>query len=249
MTFTEYLIPTLILITVTYSTIAFYFFKRNKKNEANMNKVGDAVKKATLATNDKVDELTRNFDKSIAPSLKNLELEIKNINCHFSAELVLEKLKLNGYKKAKLLNDNKIITGVVTATEGARPEEELKVGHMITLELENSSILIESYSLTIEKPSSEVYEEILKENANLKVSDFGIQILNNVTFLIAQTYLVYPKESFHITPLIEALDHLEIAQITIRDKLKSIGSNYTNISLVDYAQQKIEHEKTMIESS
>lgn len=249
MTFTEYLIPTLILITVTYSAIAFYFFKKTKENELEMNKVGDAVKQATVATNDKVNELTQNFDNSIAPSLKNLELEIKNINCHFSAELVLEKLKINGYKKAKLLNDTKIITGVVTATEGANPEDELKVGHMITLELENSSILVESYSLTIEKPSSEVYEEILKENASLKVSDFGIQVFNNVTFLIAQAYLVYPKESFHITPLIEALDHLEIAQLTLRDKLKSLGSNYKNISLSDYAEHRIEHEKSMIESS
>ncbi len=249
MNFTEYLIPTLILITAAYSSIAFYFFKKNKENELQMNKVGDAVKQAALATNDKVDELTQNFDSSIAPSLKNLELEIKNINCHFSAELVLEKLKLNGYKKAKLLNDNTIITGVLAAIKGGAPEDKLRVGHMITLELENSSILVESYSLTIEKPSSEVYEEILKENASLKVSDFGIQIVNNVTFLIAQAYVVYPKESFHIIPLIEALDHLENAQIAIREKLKSIGSNYKNVSISDYFEHRVEHEKAMIESS
>lgn len=249
MTFSEYLIPTLVLITVTYSTIAIYFFKRSKAHEMQMHKVGNAVKQASIETNEKVSALSKNFDESIAPSLKNLELEIKNINCHFSAELVLDKLKSNGYPNAKLIDDRKIITGVIAADEDSDKKEELKVGHIISLELENSSILVESYSLTLVKPSSKVYEEILKENANLKVSDFGIQILNDITFLIAQAYLVYPKESFHITPLIESLDHLEIAQITLRDKLTTLGANYKNITLGDYAENKIKHDKAMLANS
>lgn len=249
MTFTEYLIPTLILITVAYSAISFYFFKRSKENEVNINNVGDAVKKASVETNASVKKLSQNLDESIAPSLKNLELEIKKINCHFSPELVLEKLKANGYPKAKLLSDSKIITGVITSTDDGNESDELRVSHMITLELENSSILIESYCLTLLEPSFEVYEEILKENASLKVSDYGIQVLNNVKFLIAQAYLVYPKESFHVTPFIETLESLEAAQLTLRDKLKKLNVSYKNISLQDYAEHKIEHEKSRLGSS
>ncbi len=253
MAFTEYLIPTLISVTTAYAAIVFYFFKKSKENEMQIKKVGSDVKQASVDTNTKVSELSKNFDEEIVPSLKSLELEIKNINCRFSAELVLEKLQSNdNYPKAKLISDNKIITGVKISDEDGdegSDEEGLMVGHMITLELESSSILIESYCLTIKDPSSKVYEEILKENANLKVSDFGIQTLNDVTFVIAQAYLVYPKESFHITPFIEALDHLEHAQISLRDKFKALGSSYKNISLTDYIEHKVAHDKAMIESS
>lgn len=249
MTFTEYLIPTLILITAAYSSIAFYFFKKSKANEVKMNNVGDAVKQASVETNANIKKLSKNVDESLAPSIKNLELEIKKINCHFSFDLVLEKLKSNGYPKANILNDHKIITGVITSTEEEDESDEIMIGHMISVELESSSILIESYCLTILEPSFEVYEEILKENANLKVSDYGIQVLNNVTFIIAQAYLVYPKESFHLTPFIEALENLEIAQLALRDKLKALGVSYKNISLRDYAEHKLEHDKAALESS
>lgn len=249
MIFAEYLIPTLVLITTAYSAISFYFFKNSKENVVKINQIGDAVKETSIETSKKVGELSKNFDESISPSLKSLELEIKNINCHFSSELVLEKLKSNGYKKAKLLSNNKIITGVITEIEGGHEKDELRVSHIIALELENSSILIESYSLALKEPDTKVYEEILKINSRLKVSDFGIKTFNNTVFLIAQSYLVFPKESFHITPLIEALDHLEFAQITLKNKLMILETDYKNISLSDYAEQRIEHDKAIIKTN
>ncbi|MBO2621148.1 hypothetical protein [Shewanella algae] len=252
MTFTEYLIPTLTLITAGYVSIAFYFYKKSQLHKAQIEKVEEAnkiVKKSVAETNEKVAGISHSVEDKLVPTLKNIELEIKNINCHLSAEMVLEKLVSNGYKKAKLINDSTIVTGVSLGREDKPEGFEFKVGHIISVELKNSAILIESYSLTIQEPTIEVYEAILKENANLKVSDYGIETINGCTFVIAQSYVIYPKESFHITPLIEALDHLELAQLSLEEKLTSLGSRFKNISIQDYAEARLEHAKEKLEES
>ncbi|HGE6022747.1 TPA: hypothetical protein ACGGR1_003375, partial [Vibrio cholerae] len=168
-----------------------------------------------------------------------IELEIKNINCNFTADLILEKLQRHGYEKAKLVGRNTIVTGVVLGHVDFPEGYKQRVGHVLTLDLDCSSILIESYSLSLNTPDENIYEFLLKENASYKVSDFGIKVVNDITFLIAQAYVVYPKDSFHITPLIETLDHLENAQLSTTNKLIQMGCGFSNISLQDYSKALI----------
>lgn len=242
MSFTEYLIPTLILITAGYVLIALFYYKKSKLVSETLAKAQEdnsLVTKKYLETNEKISDLSTSFDDSLIPALKNIELEIKNINCNFTADLVLEKLHRHGYEKAKLVGKNTIVTGVILGRADLPEGYEQRVGHVLTLELDCSSILIESYSLSLNAPDQEVYEFLLKENASYKVSDFGIKVVNDITFLIAQAYVVYPKDSFHITPLIEALDHLENAQLSTANKLSQMGCEFTNISLQDYSKARI----------
>ncbi|MBV0934931.1 hypothetical protein [Marinobacterium weihaiense] len=242
MEFTEYLIPTLTLISAGYAFIAFYFYKKTRlraEEYSRSEEMNKFVRKSIVETNDKVTGISSHLDQKFTPAIKNIEHEIKKINCQFSAEMILEKLKSNGYEKASLINDKTIITGVIIEKEGEEENTDLKVGHVVSVEVENSAILIESFSLTLEASSKEIYEAILSENANMKVSDFGIQFINDKCFLMSQSYIIYPKDTFHITPLIEMLDHLENSQVSLELKLKSIGARFENITIKEYAEARI----------
>ncbi|WP_274018276.1 hypothetical protein [Vibrio parahaemolyticus] len=237
MFFQEFFIPVAIATTVLYLLIALVLFKRTKETKDNIKEIGsnhEYVKKGVDGMTSKVDNIADEINSTISPLLKSVETEVKKIHCDFNKDIILKRLQENGYTKARFLESGKIFSIIAwnISDDDADPEY-IDIHHMITIDTDNSTILIESLSVAIEgEVKAEVYKEILEANYDLKSSDFGItELSDGITAVIAQDYLVFPKNTFHIHPLIEALDDLERAFVSLRSVFQDKKYDFIDVDL------------------
>lgn len=200
------------------------------------------IKRSLDKANEKVDPMLDGVS-SVYPTLDQIELETKKAYINFTQENILEKLQENGYKNSVIIGEGKIFTGVLFEIND---EEKIQIGHSIILDTKNTSIMVESFCLGVEKTNLELYKEILTENHRVKLSGFGVETIEETTYIIAQTYFFYPKDLFHIAPLIQSLDFLEYAHIALSKKLKSLGFPFKNITFKQYLDCRLRARETLL---
>ncbi|MBY4627285.1 hypothetical protein, partial [Vibrio parahaemolyticus] len=211
--------------------------KRTKETKENIEEIGSTheyVKKGVDGMTSKVDNIADEINSTISPLLKSVETEVKKIHCDFDKDIILKRLQENGYTKAKFLDSGKIFSIISwNVSDDDEEPEYIDIHHMITIDSENSTILIESLSVAIEgEVKSEIYKDILEVNYDLKSSNFGItELFSGITAVTAQDYLVFPKNTFHIHPLIEALDDLERAFVSLRGLFQDKKYDFVDINL------------------
>lgn len=230
----EFFLPVAIITTVLYLLLTLVLLKKAKKTKQYIEVISSNhsyVKKGMDGMTSKVDNIADEIRSNINPILKSVETEVKKLHCDFNLEVILEKIQQNGYANAKLTENGKIATIMQWNISDTDEAEYIYVFHLMTVDKESSSLLIESLSVCLEgEVSPEVYKDILEVNYSLKKSDFGIaQLSDNITAIFAQDYLVFPKNTFHIHPVTESLDDLERAFISLRNVL--IEKQYPFIDL------------------
>ncbi|EJE4184008.1 TPA: hypothetical protein KDZ39_004797, partial [Vibrio parahaemolyticus] len=169
MFFQDFFIPVAIVTTVLYLLIALVLFKRTKETKENIEEIGSTheyVKKGVDGMTSKVDNIADEINSTISPLLKSVETEVKKIHCDFDKDIILKRLQENGYTKAKFLDSGKIFSIISwNVSDDDEEPEYIDIHHMITIDSENSTILIESLSVAIEgEVKSEIYKDILEVN-------------------------------------------------------------------------------------